>query len=132
VSQLLDEARLARASLVLTADRGHRTAVAALYPDGASRSFTLLEFARLAPAAVRLGVMGPHDLVAAAAALRSQSAAGPPVQDDLADPIRGVAGDHEAMVALVQRAVAAIADALLPSTQPPIDVSPKGRRSLVR
>lgn len=119
LSRRVDAGLVEQADLVLTAERCHRAGVASLVPSAPSRTFTLLEFARLSVAAVRVGVAGPSELVVAAAALRPQLAVPDARTDDIPDPVTGGAAVHERMLARVQQAVVVVADALLHVAEPP-------------
>lgn len=130
VSRVLTAAHLDRASLVLTAERRHRAQAAALAPWVAPVTFTLLEFARSSTTAVRVGVMNPPELVAAAAGFRAAASAAAPALDDLADPVHGTSQDHELMLSTAQRAVTVVVGALTVSAHPPVDLTPRGRRAL--
>ena len=79
----LDPDLVARADLILTATREHRTAVVTIAPEALPKTFPIWEFARLV--AQVDGIEDPHQLVAAAAAARGRAWA-PPEQDDVADP----------------------------------------------
>lgn len=71
---------LKEADLVLTATREHRGEVLEVFPGALRRTFTLLEFAALAPL---VEAAGPIELVREAAAIRSQG----PSEADIPDPI---------------------------------------------
>jgi protein-tyrosine phosphatase len=90
----LTEQMVAAADLVLTATAEHRSVVVGLVPAAVRRTFTLREFARLAPAvAPRLDpLLEPVDRArqSVAVALRARGAvsrAPHPSDDDVADPI---------------------------------------------
>ncbi len=88
----LDEAGIASADLVLTAERGHRTNAVRMVPSALGRTFTVREFGRLlSGAAWETASIDPveraHSLVALAAQRRG--ATFPPVDasiDDIDDP----------------------------------------------
>ena len=92
-SRRIDADLIARADLVLTAERVHRAAVVALVPAAVNRTFTLLEFARTLPVLDGTGGTGsdteastPAQLIRLAEAERVYT--GPSRDsDDLADPI---------------------------------------------
>lgn len=98
----LDAGLIARADLVLTATREHRTAVVTTDQGALRKTFTIREFARLVEHVDP--VADPRDLVAAAAAQRGKVWS-PPDQDDIADPY-GLGG------AAYDRAFREIAEAL--------------------
>lgn len=104
-------AYLAPAGLILAATRTHRIPLVGLLPTARPRTFTVLEFARLAPVAAR-EARDPWELVAVANRLRGDVPPAHPADDDLADPIRGTAADHEAVVRLVDDAARTIAGVL--------------------
>lgn len=98
------------ADLVLVAAREHRAAVLQLAPVAVRRTFTLLEFARLASAVAPQpgGGCRLESLVQAAAAARSHHR-GPM---DVADPYRRGPDAHLESVTTIERAVSQIAAAL--------------------
>lgn len=85
----------ADADLVLTAERAHRERVLLDVPTAFRRTFTLREFARLAPYA---DSDDPRTAVARAAANRGRHGGVPAADDDIADPYRRTA-DRAATVA---------------------------------
>ena len=90
-SRLLDSAMLRETDLVLTATREHRSAVVRLLPAAIGRTFTMLQFARLASIVPQLHGTDPaqlgRDLVSEAKAARPRLQPVPPEQDDLPDPM---------------------------------------------
>jgi protein-tyrosine phosphatase len=89
------------ADLILTAERSHRTTVAALDNGAVAKTFTLLEFAALVRhVGAEAAEFSPPRLVAACAQLRaSGAAAGWNGQSlDLPDPVRGDADLHLAVL----------------------------------
>ena len=110
-ARLLVQNMVARADLVLTATREHRSAVVRLEPRAASRSFTLREFARLVALVDRaaLPVDDPveraRSLVVATAASRGQVWV-PPAEDDIADPYGRSAADFARCEAEIAEALA--------------------------
>jgi protein-tyrosine phosphatase len=106
-SRGLTASDIAQADLVLTAERAHRTAVVTLVPSAVSRTFTLLEFARILPAAPPTGPAGattPAGLIRLAEAARVH--AGPTRDaDDLADPINQGRQRFRECAAQISRAV---------------------------
>jgi protein-tyrosine phosphatase len=118
-----------RADLILAAERSHRGMIAQIGGSAPARTFTLREFARLAPSALQLGAMSPAELVAAASSLRISLRPPDPASEDVPDPIRGGSEEHEQMVATVHDAVTVIAAALLAAAHPTVDLRPTGRRA---
>jgi protein-tyrosine phosphatase len=95
VARTLTKPVLADADLVLTATRAHRAATVTLLPRVVSRTFTLLEFARLV-GDTTVGELDAHpapspvgSLARLAAARRGQTAPATSGADDLADPYLG-------------------------------------------
>ena len=107
------------ADLVLTADRGHRRAVAELLPRAARVAFTLREFARVAEAVPGDALPRPavedaggrlRDAVAAAARLRGMAPApADAAGDDIVDPYRRSDEVYEAAASQLVPAVNAAA-----------------------
>lgn len=107
-SRPLDDAQCRAADLVLTATREHRTAVLHRVPRALRRTFTILEFADLAPRAAAAG--SAADVVAWAAAARASAT----LDDyDVPDPYRGSPEEHRGVADLIESATTAIASALL-------------------
>ncbi|WP_395243862.1 low molecular weight phosphatase family protein [Agromyces sp. MMS24-K17] len=99
--------------LVLTATRAHRAAVARLEPRAIRRSFTLLEFSRLAAAGAAEPVDGFVEYVAAVAAARG--IVPPPLEpadDDIVDPYGRGPGIYDVAASLIDRAVDQVVRAL--------------------
>ncbi|MET1132812.1 MAG: hypothetical protein ABWX60_05265 [Aeromicrobium sp.] len=96
---------VARADLVLTATRAHRSEVLDLDPRALRRTFTALEFAGLAEGIEADGFVA---LVAAAAAARSTG----PSDVDLVDPIGRSTQVHAEVAARIDAAVTSIVTAL--------------------
>ncbi len=80
-SHAIDSYLVDSADLILTATKGHRSAVLALNPRALRRTFTLLEFAALCE---EVEGAYPTDLVAEAARQRSLA----PAEVDIGDPFR--------------------------------------------
>lgn len=76
----IDPARVSAADLVLTATTAHRDVVVRMAPRALKRTFTLREFATLAPL---VGADSPADLVAAVARARSRMTG----RADVTDPV---------------------------------------------
>jgi protein-tyrosine phosphatase len=117
-AQPLNPQLVRSADLILTAERRHRTAVAQIDDGAARRTFTMLEFARLADQAPQddLGV-GPGTpselvagLVAGLAALRGRYPA--TTRDDLPDPIGSGPVEHGRLVATLAETMLRTAQAL--------------------
>lgn len=90
-SRELSESMIGGADLILTAARQHRSAVVGMAPAAIGRTFTMLQFARLAGAvepimAARSDELGRQLLVEAKAA-RSRLQPVRPEEDDLPDPM---------------------------------------------
>ena len=102
VARQLDSTLVERADLVLTAERAHRVPVVQVDPTAARRTFTVVEFSRLATLALGGSATGRpgdwHQLVARAASLRGTGAPANPADDDLSDPISGGPDEHRRMV----------------------------------
>ncbi|WP_166376072.1 hypothetical protein [Aeromicrobium phragmitis] len=96
-----------QADLILTATRDHRGDVLEVFPGALRRTFTLLEFAALAP---RVGANGPADLVRGAAMMRSDG----PQDVDIEDPIGRSDDVHDAVARQIEEAVDTIAKNLAP------------------
>lgn len=88
----------ADAGLVLTATADQATQVLRAMPQALRRTFTLREFVRLA-SQTDVGRDDPHDVVAAAAAIRGRVPTVPDGSDDIADPYRRGAAVARATVA---------------------------------
>jgi protein-tyrosine phosphatase len=101
---------LTAADLVLTAERRHRAAAAALHPRSHAKMFTILEFARLtrqvAPGRLSGEDVVPRarSLVREAARMRGMCPPGPS-DEDIADPYQGPAEDYRACAAAIGRAL---------------------------
>ena len=108
--------QVAAADLVLAAAREHRGAAVVLAPRQSARSFTLLEFARLAaavdPALLPQGdpVERARELVRLAATQRGLVRAARPEDDDIPDPYRGPERVFVEAADLAERAVAVICE----------------------
>lgn len=106
---------LGEADLVLALTRNHRSRVVDLLPTALGRSFTLLEFARLAESIDHAGIaegLGPGDrlraIVAEASAFRPLARAASADADDVPDPYRQGAAAFERSMALIRAAADAI------------------------
>jgi protein-tyrosine phosphatase len=75
----------ADANLILTAERAHRDQVMLDVPSAFKRTFTMKEFARLAPV---IRSANPREAVAEAAAARASNGPVPLEDDDMPDPYR--------------------------------------------
>jgi protein-tyrosine phosphatase len=93
-SRRIDEAMVAGADLVLTAERHQRSLCVDLVPAAVRRTFTIRQFGRLAAAALAAGLdTGPDSLLRTIAVVRGELAPVPAVEDDLADPVLGTRAD---------------------------------------
>jgi protein-tyrosine phosphatase len=105
----VDSADLASADLILTASRAQRSAVVTLLPAAVGRTFTLLQFARLADLVGPIVAAGPREaglaLVREAKHARADLQPASPELDDLVDPIGRPRPAFEACAATVQDAV---------------------------
>ncbi|GGK29924.1 protein-tyrosine-phosphatase [Pilimelia terevasa] len=120
-SRRLTPELLHRAQLVLTASRAHRAECARLAPAAVGRTFTLLQFARLAAVlpADELGEEADpgerlHRLVGAVPRLRAQAAPRMPEDDDLRDPVTGPLADFAACADRIRTAVEEFATVIAP------------------
>lgn len=116
-SRSLTDDMVRRADLVLTATRAHRSQVLERVPLALRRTFTLLEFAALAPGrpagagrAEHPGPSGLADLVRRAAVARGTAAL---ADYDVPDPVGGPDEGFAAVADTIERAVDRIAAALL-------------------
>jgi len=103
----LDAARVSAADLVLTATTTHRDAVVRMTPRALKRTFTLREFAALAPA---VGADSASDLVAAVARARTRMTGRADVTDPVGLDFAGYAVVMDELDAVVQQ----VTDRLLP------------------
>jgi protein-tyrosine phosphatase len=101
---------IARADLILTATREHRSAVVSLDPTALGRCFTIPQFARLADAVARDGTLPVGDpvqrgrsLVREAAGARARLQPVPAEEDEIPDPIGRPLNAFEACGTLLQR-----------------------------
>lgn len=104
-SHALDSYLVDSADLILTATKDHRSAVLALNPLALRRTFTLLEFAALAPTCEADSAAG---VVEDAARMRSQG----PAVVDIGDPYQRSPQIHRRVADEIAAAVAVISDAL--------------------
>ena len=114
-SRQLTSGVIGAADLILTATADHRRQVAELVPSAVRRTFTLLQFARLATV---MPPADPTDLVAYLDAhvpfARSQAGPGnSPTGDDIADPVGGKLAAFRRCIGEIGKAVDVIADRLL-------------------
>ena len=107
----LTERRLVQADLILAVSREQRLRAADLRPGVHERTFTVIEFARLA-AAAGSSERDPRRLVAELAGLRDSVRPVDPGEDDLEDPTAGTYRDHERVLRRVDHAVRDIARGL--------------------
>jgi protein-tyrosine phosphatase len=111
-SRLLDAAMLRSTDLVLTATREHRSAVVRLLPAAIGRTFTMLQFARLAALVPPLhgddGAELGRRLVVEAKAARPLLQPVPPEEDDLPDPMGRPLAEFERCAARLDAVVQAV------------------------
>jgi hypothetical protein len=72
--------------------------------------------------------MNPRELVAAAAALRSQVRPARADEDDVLDPMGGGPAHHDAMIAIAQRAMISVAACLHSAAEPHMQLIAAARR----
>jgi protein-tyrosine phosphatase len=113
------ERRLAMADLVLVASRAQGGPVLRIDAGARSRTFTVLEFARLA-AGLNRTPDGARDLVAALAAVRAAVGPGVPGEEDLVDVAAGSYHDHEEIVRRVDVAGQGVARVLSAAMRVPV------------
>lgn len=112
---------LTRAQLVLTATRGQRAHCVALAPAAVRRTFTLLQFARLATLVPpdRMAGLGATDraraLLGGVATARGTVQPAPAALDDLADPVGQPLEDFRACARDIGAAVSAIVRLIAPA-----------------
>lgn len=111
-----------RADLVLTAERRHRDRVLTDVPSALRRTFTMREFARLAPH-VHAGT--PADVVAEAGLVRAMFGRVPPRFDDVPDPFGGPLEKAREVAALISDTVWATVSAL-GLADPVLDAAARG------
>ncbi len=115
-SSAITEALIERADLVLTATREHRSVVLEQLPLALRRTFTLLEFAHVAPQVVAAAADGSGpavadllDLVRRSAAVRGTAEV---PEYDIADPVGGPAEGYPYAAGVIEAATERIAAAL--------------------
>jgi protein-tyrosine phosphatase len=108
-SRQLDVMMLSHADLILTAGREHRAVAMRLLPAAIGRTFTILQFARLAAAVGPITSEDPGELgrqlLAEAKSARSTLQPVSPDQDDLSDPIGGPLEGFQVCAATVAEAI---------------------------
>jgi len=119
VARRVTERRVALADLILTATREQRLPVAAIRADLAGRTFTVLEFARLA-ASLDAVPPAPARLVAVLADARDRMLPRSAADDDLEDPTGGGFTDHEQVVRRINLAARDVSRALAAAVQVPV------------
>lgn len=115
-ARLLDDAVLASADLVLTAERRHRTHAVQLHPAALRRSFCLREFVRLlraAPPGDGDAVERAHGAVEAAARRRGMLPPVIPAADTVPDPIGRPAEAHRRAAVMIATSVRELLDLTL-------------------
>lgn len=121
-SRQLPDRDVLLSDLVLTVSRDHRGRVLQDVPQALSRTFTLREFVRLLeaadPAALRDLPADPvaraRALVALALATRGTPPPVPAEEDAVPDPIGGESEDHAASARVIDQAVRAMVELLVP------------------
>lgn len=112
VSKSLDAAAIARADLVLTGSRRHRSSVVSNAPAAIGRTFTILQFARLCQAVPPITGADPAELgrqlIAEAKSARSTLQPVPGELDDLPDPIGQPLSEFRLCAERIQDAVDAM------------------------
>ncbi|MET3804075.1 protein-tyrosine phosphatase [Nakamurella sp. UYEF19] len=124
-SREIDPGMLRNTDLILTAAREHRSAVVRMLPAAIGRTFTMLQFARLA------GIVDPirsadagelgRRLLTEAKAARSRLQPVPPEDDDLPDPMGRPLADFEACASTLDAVVASV---LRPLRLEPVPATP--------
>ena len=123
-ARLLDEDVVRGADLILTASRKHRATVVRRVPGATLRTFTVIEFARLAQHIDPAKLSGEDPAARLAAAvkeagvLRGTKQADDRHDDDVSDPFRGTQADHLAAAEAIAPAVSATADLLAEVIRP--------------
>ncbi|MGH3317266.1 MAG: hypothetical protein ACRDO0_14075 [Nocardioidaceae bacterium] len=113
MARSLTEWHVDRADLVLTATRGHRAAVLSEAPTALHRTFTLLEFANLAPYRPQDPNNHGGDLLAALVAEAAQRRGSATLQEyDVPDPYMQSAERHREVADAISTAVDRIVDGL--------------------
>jgi protein-tyrosine phosphatase len=115
-SKPLDHDLIAAADLILTAEVAHRATVVRLHPPALSRVFTLRQFARLVPEAVRAepryARAGIVELTAACARTRGAGGITRAGSDDIEDPWSRSAFAYRRAMKAIDAALAEIVAAL--------------------
>jgi protein-tyrosine phosphatase len=113
----LTEALIAQADLVLTATREHRSEVVSMTSKAIRKTFTLNQFARLAPTLVDLAETAPDRLGMLTNMLAQTAAARSLVQlpaaltaDDIADPYKQPQAVYDTVAAEIDAAATAITE----------------------
>ncbi len=127
----LEAAHVRGATLVLGAAREHRSAAVALVPSAQTRSFTLLQAARLASWVSAQGVAAPTGLSASERlawwveeldAARGDAPRGEAADDDLPDPHESSAR-HDTVIPQLTAAVQSLATVLATPAPPPMAIT---------
>ena len=108
----LTSGRVDRADLVLTATRELRSRVLEDAPRALRRTFTLREFAALAPLATLAGPSGARGLPGLVAEAASWRGTAPVAGYDVPDPVGGSIADHRDVAWLLDTEVSRIAEVL--------------------
>ncbi len=107
-SRQLDRTMIDEADLILTAEHRHRELIVAAAPEVQRRTFTLLQFARLAGRRRGNGTRPASELIDAA--LDGLDSSEPNRADNLADPIGAPLRQYRACARIIERAVDSILD----------------------
>lgn len=116
-SQPLNEALIQRSSLILTMTTAHRAEVVSVAPSAIRRTFTVLEFARLAAAVESETVHGTSDaarirnLVPLAIAQRAKLSAQRP-NNDVRDPLNRSRATNRKVFRILEQAITTITTTL--------------------
>ena len=107
-SRQLDRSMIEEADLILTAEHKHRELILAAVPEARLRTFTLLQFARLAGRGHRDGARPASELIDTA--LDGLDSNQPGRGDNLADPIGQPLRQYRACARIIEKAVESILD----------------------
>lgn len=112
VSRMMTKSLLSDADVILTAAREHRAAAVRMLPAAIGRTFTVLQFARLASAVQPLAsddpAMSGRQLIVEAKAARAILQPVSPEEDDLPDPMGRQLGAFRVCADTLEVAVASI------------------------
>jgi protein-tyrosine phosphatase len=121
LARSLTDVLVREADLVLTATRQHRSAVLSEVPDALHRTFTLLEFANLAPYRPDPAAGHAHDLLGSLVADAAQRRGSATLEEyDLGDPYQQSAPVHRDVADAIDRAVDQIVDGVVEACDSPV------------